>query len=169
MRRLATTLTLAAVTGLIVLSLLGGAASGDSGAADGAPKALTHHFPLGTQTLSHSKTAPSHGSTTGTRRVTPTTPGATAHRSRASQPARRHGGHGFSPVLFLLAIPVLIGAALLGRVAIRDSRRGSRRRAHARPTPARSTRLTAHSRWAYEDADERERTAPPLPVRPRGK
>jgi hypothetical protein len=173
MSRRAARLALAAVIGLIALSLLTGAAAGDGGGSNGAPKSLTHHFPLGSQSLSRTKTAPAGGSATTRRRTLPTRrhggSAATPHQHRRRQPAHRQGGHGVSAVLFLLVIPVLIVAALVARVAIRRSRRTARRHARGRGRPYRPTRSTSHARWAYVDKDEIERQAPSLPVRRRSK
>jgi hypothetical protein len=154
MRRRAFSWALAAVIGLIAVSLLSGAAAvADSGGSSGAPKSLTHHFPLGSHTLSRTKTAAAGGS-------------ATPHRPR-TQPVRRSGGHGISPILLALVIPLLVVVALLGRVAIRKSRRTVRPRPGRRPL--RSTRSTAGARWAYVDKDDVDRKPPPLPLRRRAK
>jgi hypothetical protein len=157
MRRRTYNLALAAVIGLIALSLLSGAAAADSGGSTGAPKSLTHHFPLGTQTLSPTKTA--GGSTTSPHRATPTAP-----RGGSAATPRKHGADGVGSVLFLLAIPVVIAVALLSRAAIHNSRRKARRSSRR---PIGWTRSAAGARWAYVDKDEVERTAPPLPVRQR--
>jgi hypothetical protein len=81
MKRRAVRLALATAIGLITLSLLAGAAAGHSGGSNGAPKSLTHHFPLGTQTLSHTRSAPAHG------------PATTPAPTLGDDPARRVG-HG---------------------------------------------------------------------------
>jgi hypothetical protein len=170
MKRRASRLALAAAIGLIALSLLGQAAVGDSGGSHGAPKSLTHHFPLGTQTLSHTTTASTRGSATTPNGASATTPHrgstATPHRARTTPAARRHDGHGTSSALFLLVVPVVVVGALL----IRRSRATGPRhrdRPRARRRPARSTRSTTHARWAYEDVDEFEHKPPPLPLRRR--
>ena len=137
MKRRACSLALAAAIGLLALSLLGGAAAGDSGGSTGAPPVLTHRFPLGTHTLSHTKTAPargaaasttpSGGSTTTSQRNSATTPrgapATTSHRHGAA-PVTTTRTHGGVPGVALLAvIPALIILALLGRVLVRRSHR----------------------------------------------
>ena len=170
MRRRAFSWALAAVIGLIAVSLLSAAAVADSGGSSGAPKSLTHHFPLGSHTLSRTRTAAAGGSAATTGRAAPTTAHggstATPHQPR-TQPVRRSGGHGINPILLALVIPLLVVVALLGRVAIRKSRRTVRPRPSRRPP--RLTRSTAGARWAYLDTDDVERKPPPLPLRRRAK
>lgn len=170
MRRRAFSWALAAVIGLIAVSLLSAAAVADGGGSGGAPKSLTHHFPLGSQTLSRTNTAGAGGSATATGRAAPTTAHggstATPHRPR-TQAVRGSGGHGISPILLALVIPLLVVVALLGRVAIRKSRRTVRPRPSRRPL--RLTRSTAGARWAYVDKDDVDRKPPPLPLRRRAK
>jgi hypothetical protein len=163
-------LALAAAIGLIALSSQTGAAAADSGGSNGAPKSLTHHFPLGSQTLSHTQTArgaattPQHAPTTTPQRGSTATPAA----PRTTPAAPQHGSHGTSSALFLLVIPVLIVAALLIRAVRRRGRR-DRPRARVRGRrPARWTRSdSSGARWAYQNTDEVDRQAPPLPVRKR--
>ena len=120
MRRRAFSWALAAVIGLIAVSLLSAAAVADSGGSSGAPKSLTHHFPLGSHTLSRTRTAAAGGSATTTGRAAPTTAHggstATPHQPR-TQPVRRSGGHGINPILLALGHPTIgrRGAARPGR------------------------------------------------------
>jgi hypothetical protein len=158
-RRPAVSWALAAAIGLIALSLMSGAAIASSSGPTGAPKSLTHHFPLGTQTLSRTNTAPAGGSATARRST------GSPHRRR-TQPERRLGGHSVGSILVLLVIPVLVVVALLSRVAIRKSRRTVPR---VKRRPLRLTRSTAGARWAYVDKDDVERKPPPLPLRRPGK
>jgi HAMP domain-containing protein len=173
MKRRAVRLALAAAIGLITLSLLAGAAAGHSGGSTGPAGPLTHRFPLGTQTLSHTTSAPARGpATTPHRRSAPTPRGASAaasHRRGTAQAVHKHGAHGAGSLLFLLALPVLIVVALLSRRAIRRSRRPVPPRARVRHRAARITPSTLPgARWAFEDKDELERMPPSLPIRPRG-
>lgn len=162
-------LVLAAVTGLIALSLPSQAVGAGGSTSPAAP--LIHHFPLGTQTLSHTTSARAGGSRTTHHRgsATPSqhAPAASAHRASTAQAARHHRRYGVLSILFVLTLPALVVAALLSRVAIRRSRRGTRRRADVNHRPSPGPRPAA--RWAFEDKDELERNRPPLPIRPRTK
>jgi hypothetical protein len=138
MKQRALSLALAVAIGLIALSLLGGAAAGDSGGSRAAPKSLTNRFPLGSHTLSSTKTAPARGSaktphpgsaaagnrrpattrkpqSATTRKPRSTT---TARRASATTPPRstptpvptahRSGAHGGVPAAILIGIGAVL-------------------------------------------------------------
>jgi hypothetical protein len=170
MKRRAFSRALAVVIGLIAVSLPTTAAAADNGGSASAPKSLTHHFPLGSKTLSRTKTVSGGGSAPARHRATPTTPraGSTATpQGPRTQPVRRPGGHTVSSILLALVIPVLILVAILSRAAIRRSRRTVQPGASRRLL--RLSRSTAGARWAEVDTDDVERKPPPLPLRRRGK
>jgi hypothetical protein len=123
MRRRLLGLAVAAAIGPISLTLPSGAAAAGGGGSAGA---LTHQFPLGTQTLSRSTTAAGGASTTTSHQPSAATP----HRPVAAAPATHtstHTGtstHGGILALALLGlIGVVIAVALLTRAVIRRSRR----------------------------------------------
>jgi hypothetical protein len=169
MRRRAFSWALAALLGVIAVSLLSGPAAADGGGSSGAPKSLTHRFPLGSHTLSRTNTAPVGGAATTPHQAAPTTPhgASTAHQRRIPQLVRKSGRYPLSSILLALVIPLLVVVALLSRVAIRKSRRTVRRRSRRR-TP-RLTRSAAGARWADVDEDDLERKPPPLPLGRRAK
>lgn len=174
MRSRAFSLPVAAAIGLIALWFLTGFAAAAGGGTTGPAGPLTHRFPLGTQTLSQTKTAPAGGSATPQHRHSATTPRqvstTASHRHRAAQTVPKHGAHSAGSLLFLLALPVLIIVALLSRMAIRRSRRPAPPPARVRQRPARVTHATLPAaRWAFEDREELERKAPSLPIRPKTK
>jgi hypothetical protein len=186
MKRRACSLAVAAAIGLLTLSLLGGAAAGDSGGSSGAPPSLTHHFPLGTQTLSPAKTAPARGAATtpgaapsttpsGSPATTPQRNSATPPRGAPATTLHRHGATpatgkrthgGILGVALLAVIPALIVLALLGRVLVRRSRRtGSRDHAGDgdRALVPAPDGATGGARWGFVDKEDVE--PPSLPVR----
>jgi hypothetical protein len=78
------------------------------------PKSLTHQFPLGTQTLSHTATTARTTSTTAPRHsaTAPASPPATQNRHAAAPAApRTHSGHHSVPdwILIALVVVVLVG------------------------------------------------------------
>ena len=168
MNRRARSLAVAAAIGLIALSLMSGVASADDGGSKGAPKSLTHRFPLGSHTLSHTKTAPAARSATTPRagpattpRVGPATtpsggaattpraaPTTTPHRHATAPTTGKHSHGGIPSLALLVLIPVLIVLAVVGSVV-------------------RFLRSPNGARWADLDQDEVEREPPSLPVRRR--
>jgi tetratricopeptide (TPR) repeat protein len=111
MKRRAVRLALAAAIGLITLSLLAGAAAGHSGGSTGPAGPLTHRFPLGTQTLSHTTSAPARGpATTPHRRSTPA-PATTPHRSTPAPATHKSGAHGGIPGAILIGLGAVLALA----------------------------------------------------------
>jgi hypothetical protein len=117
-----------AAIGLIAVSLLLGAAAGDSG---GAAAPLTHQFPLGTKTLSRSTTTAAGGGSTTT---SPAAPATTPHRpaGAASAAHKRTDGAIPSPTVLAL-IGAVIAVALVSWAVIRGLGRRVPRRRHEIP------------------------------------
>jgi hypothetical protein len=123
--------------GLIAVSLLFGAAAGDSG---GSAAPLTHQFPLGTKTLSRSTTTAANGGSTTTPTAAPVTtqqrPTAAASPTTQQRPtgaassARTRTDSAIPSPAVLALIGAMIAVALLSWAVIRSSRRRAPRGRH---------------------------------------